>query len=347
MMAKSKWAYIGFFINVVLNINKVFNILQDSILLIKRKPSDIVYESDSEEGSSKPKRLDKGKGKATEEDEKRWAEEEKKKLSESLDKGTEEDENKNKSSWWPKPWGTAIPENKDPNASSSSSNWFKRPFEKAEDKPIVDIKNLKEYSDKDNSGSNIDSDKDNLGLNIDTDKDNSGSDVDTDKNNSGSDIDTDEELNEDIRDEMDFLVNQESKTQADLDRIETLSQLLNNQIQKKVSKPPVPDFWNHWSKPPVDEKASKEPQLTTNPTQATSNQNVEASASNTNTDFDNKPRETEKNVSESTPPTVTQSTPGTVTQSSDSSEKPKQTPTEYVHELESTEPASFGWDDGD
>jgi hypothetical protein len=30
-----------------------------------------VYESDSEEGSSKPKRLDKGKGKATEEDEKR------------------------------------------------------------------------------------------------------------------------------------------------------------------------------------------------------------------------------------------------------------------------------------
>jgi hypothetical protein len=41
---------------------------------------------------------------------------------------------------------------------------------------------------------------------------------------------------------MDFLVNQESKTQADLDRIETLSQLLNNQIQKKVSKPPVPDF---------------------------------------------------------------------------------------------------------
>jgi hypothetical protein len=82
--------------------------------------------------------------------------------------------------------------------------------------------------------------------------------------------------------------------------------------------------------------------LTTNPTQATSNQNVEASASNTNTDFDNKPRETEKNVSESTPPTVTQSTPGTVTQSSDSSEKPKQTPTEYIHELESTEPASFG-----
>lgn len=337
-MAKSKWAYIEFFINVVLNINKLFNILQDSILLIKRKPSDIVYESDSEEESSKPKRLDKGKGKATEEDEKRWAEEDKKKSPESLDKGkaTEEDENQNESGWWPKPWGTAIPENKDPNASSSSSNWFKRPFEKAEDKPIVDIKDLKEYPDKNNSGSDIDTDKNNLGSNIDADK-----------NNSGSDIDTDEELNEDIRDEMDFLINQESKTQADLDRIENLSQLLNNQIQKKVSKPPVPDFWNNWSKPPVDEKTSKEPQLTTNPTQATSNQNVEASASNTNTDFDNKPRETEKNVSESTPATVTQSTPGTVTQSSDNSEKPKQTPTEYVHELESTEPASFGWDDGD
>jgi hypothetical protein len=46
---------------------------------------------------------------------------------------------------------------------------------------------------------------------------------------------------------------------------------------------------------------------------------VEASASNTNIDFDNKPRETEKNVSESTPATVTQFTPGTVTQSSDNS----------------------------
>jgi hypothetical protein len=95
---------------------------------------------------------------------------------------------------------------------------------------------------------------------------------------------------------------------------------------------------------------------------------VEASAlnSNLNTDFANKPREIDKNVSESTPATitqstpstvtqstpgtvtqstpstVTQSTPGTVTQSSDSSEKPKQTPTEYVHELESSEPASYG-----
>ena len=71
-----------------------------------------------------------------------------------------------------------------------------------------------------------------------------------------------------------------------------------------------------------------------------------ASNTNVNPEFDNKPREIDNNVSESTPGIatqstpgiVTQSTPGTTTQSTDSNEKPKQTPTEYVHELESTEP---------
>ena len=317
-MAKSKWAYIEFYINVVLNIKKVLNILEDSIVLIKRERSDLVYESDSDEDeSSRPKRLDKGKGKATEkEDEKSW--------SESLDKGKGKatEENQNEGSWWSKPWGKAIEENEDENSSSSN---LPKPFDKGKGKAIEETTEIKENSD---------------------------------GNSSGSDIDTDEELNDDIQEEIDFLSNQKSINEDDLSRLITLTKLLKNEVQKKKgSLPPIPDYWNHWSKPPVDEKASKESELTTNPTQATSNQNVEASAlnSNLNTDFANKPREIDKNVSESTPATitqstpstVTQSTPGTVTQSSDSSEKPKQTPTEYVHELESSEPASYGWDDGD
>lgn len=310
-MAKSKWAYIEFYINVVLNIKKVLNILQDSIVLIKRERSDLVYESDSEEDeSSRPKRLDKGKGKATEEDEKSWYE--------SLDKGKGKatEENKNEGSWWSKPWGKAIEENEDENSSSNSRDLSKRgPLDKGKGKAIEETTEIKENSD---------------------------------RNNSGSDVDTDEELNEDIRDEIEFLTH-EPKTKDNISRLITLKKLLRNELQKKGPLPAIPDHWNLWSKPPVDENTSKESQLTTNPTRATSNQNVEASASNTNlnADFDNKPREIDKNVSESTPPTVTQSTPGTVTQSSESSEKPKQTPTEYVHELESTEPASYGWDDGD
>ena len=52
-----------------------------------------MYESDSEEEGSKPKRLDKGKGKATEEDEKRWWRRYKKVIkSQDKGKGTEEDE---------------------------------------------------------------------------------------------------------------------------------------------------------------------------------------------------------------------------------------------------------------
>lgn len=337
-MAKSKWAYIEFYINVVLNIKKVLNILQDSIVLIKRERSDLVYESDSEEDEdSRPKRLDKGKGKATEEDERS--------RSESLDKGkgkaTEEDENENESwwskawdkgkgkateenenegSWWSKPWGKAIPENEDESSSSGSRTWVKRPLDKG--KAIEEAAEIKEATEiKENS----------------------------DTNNSGSDIDTDEELNEDLRDEIEFLTH-EPKTKDNISRLITLRKLLRNELQKKGPLPPLPDHWNHWSKPPVDKNTSKESQLTTNPTQATSDQNVVASPSNTNlnADFDNKPREIDKNVRESsTPATVTQSTPGTVTQSSETSEKPKQTPTEYVHELESTEPTSYGWDDGD
>jgi hypothetical protein len=169
------------------------------------------------------------------------------------------------------------------------------------------------------------------------------------RSSSGSDIDSDEELNEDIQNEIDFLT-QEPKTKDNLSRIITLKKLLRSEIQKKGPLPTIPDYWNHGSKPNTDANTSSKPEPEiTNPAQGFSNQNPEASGlnANVNPEFGSKPREIDSNVSESTPGIATQSTPGTTTQSTESNEKPKQTPTEYVHELESTEPPSYVWDDSD
>jgi len=167
------------------------------------------------------------------------------------------------------------------------------------------------------------------------------------RSGSGSDVDSDQELNEDIQNEIDFLT-QEPKTKDNLSRIITLKKLLRSEIQKRGPLPTIPDYWNHGSKPNTDANTSSKSEIT-NLAQGFSNQNAEASASNANQnpDFGSKPREIDNNVSESTPGTATQSTPATTTQSTESNEKPKQTPTEYVHELESTEPPSYIWDDSD
>jgi hypothetical protein len=179
------------------------------------------------------------------------------------------------------------------------------------------------------------------------------------RSNSGSDLDTDEELDGDITDEIAYLTDLEKKTQEDRDRLVTLKKLLRDEIQRRGPLPPVPDFWNHGSKNTEaqnTEAQSTEPKSTKIPISAllnkeptdTSNENKVTPAvpsdSKINENSLQKGNEVPQNISEST----STSTSTTSTQLNEStSEKPKQTPTEYVHELESTEPTSYVWDDSD
>jgi hypothetical protein len=227
------------------------------------------------------------------------------------------------------------------------------------------------------------------------DKGKANEDFEMEDYSSGSDADSDEDLNDDIRKEIEYLTNNRSKTKDVVSRINVLKKLLRCEIQTK-ERPPVPDFWGHYTKTTVKENTAQNPQSelnTSTPTSAPASTPMSTStplSSSTSTApalINPTPDPTPPSTgptppstgptppstgptppftgptpppagptpppSDSTPPSdgtpPSDSTPSSESTSSNERDViiPMQTPTEFVHELESCEPMIFVWDDAD
>jgi prophage DNA circulation protein len=113
----------------------------------------------------------------------------------------------------------------------------------------------------------------------------------------------------------------------------------------------VPDFWGHGSKVPSTSKSTtEESELTSDISKNTQEGSSSSTSHHTTQNLKWVPW-VPKNVSESSTSTkanesTSQSNESTRSKES-TSENSKQTPTEYVSEIESTEPMSYTWDDAD
>jgi len=180
-------------------------------------------------------------------------------------------------------------------------------------------------------------------------KDNQNNDSDSDSDSSPnpdsytepkqeSDIDSDPELNDDIQEVIDEL-KEKVKDKIDYkiyEQIDTLEQLLQHKLKRREPLPPVPDFWGHgYNKPSVKKSADEESIATSSGISSSNMENVSSLS-----------QDSPKNISENTPKNVAEVSINPKSNES-TNEKPKQTPTEYVHELESTEPQTYVWDDSD
>jgi hypothetical protein len=187
-----------------------------------------------------------------------------------------------------------------------------------------------------------------------------------------SDEESDEDLDEDIKQEIEYL-SKAKKTKQTVTRLIALKKLLRGEVQREGPLPPVPDFWGHFSKPTLKENTDKKHKLT----QDTSTENIQESSSSdiVEESIAKKPRltleaptkdkqevssstkateDTKENLSAAATGSNSSSSSSSSSSSNDTSkpidntnEKPKQTPTEYVHELETLEPMSYIWEDGD
>jgi hypothetical protein len=176
----------------------------------------------------------------------------------------------------------------------------------------------------------------------DSSKENQNNDSDSDSNldpNSGSDIESDPELNDDIQETIDKL-KEKVKDEPNMEvyeQIDTLEQLLHHKYKRREPLPPVPDFWGHgYNKPSVNKSTDQESIASSSGTSSSSNME----------DVSSLPQSSQQNISENTPKNITDVSVNPKSNES-TDEKPKQTPTEYVHELESTEPQTYVWDDSD
>jgi hypothetical protein len=193
-----------------------------------------------------------------------------------------------------------------------------------------------DYDSKD-EGSSSSSSKDNQNNDSDSNPDPDSYSYSEPK--SGSDIDSDPELNDEIQEAIDEL-KEKVKDKIDYkiyEEIDTLEQLLHYKYKRREPLPPVPDFWGHgYNKKPSVKKSTDEESIATS--SGTSSSKLE--------EISSLPQGNQKNISENTPKNVTDVSVNPKSNES-TNEKPKQTPTEYVHELESTEPQTYVWDDSD
>ena len=182
------------------------------------------------------------------------------------------------------------------------------------------------------------SSKDNQNNDSDSDPDSSPNSDSYTEPKGESDIDSDPELNDDIQEAIDKL---KEKVKDNIDykiyeEIDTLEQLLQYKLKRREPLPPVPDFWGHgFNKPSVKKSADEESIATSSGTSSSNMENVSSLS-----------QDSPKNINENTPKNVTEVSINPKSNES-TNEKPKQTPTEYVHELESTEPQTYVWDDSD
>jgi hypothetical protein len=118
---------------------------------------------------------------------------------------------------------------------------------------------------------------------------------------------------------------------------------LHYKYKRREPLPPVPDFWGHGynKKPSVKKSTDEESIATSSGTSSSKSEDVSSLPQSQSL-----PQGTPKNISENTPKNVTDVSVNPKSNES-INEKPKQTPTEYVHELESTEPQTYVWDDSD
>jgi hypothetical protein len=208
-------------------------------------------------------------------------------------------------------------------------------------------------------------------------------DGNSDDSGSGSDIESDDDLDSDIIDELETLYKL-PPTKENLDRRSTLIKLLKGVID--VPKPPVPDFWGHYTKPAVKENTDKEHALTPDSltTENTGKKHALTPDSPTTENVAKKPKLTEDTSTENIKKGEGSSTSSSsnsskcsncgsntgcscgsssssggggiastedmienIQKEESSIEKHIQTPTEYVAELESFELPSYIWDDSD